>query len=89
MKYTIEIDYDLADKIFLDKFKEDYLLICKEIAYINQSQEGKKPEEFPPHIKEDFEACHNNTVAMEELFFYYMTPEDALNLINEGNAIRF
>lgn len=88
-KYTMEVDYEVADNIFLHVLKDDYIVLNKEIARIKASQEGRLLADYPPHIREDYEANYDYVVAMEKLFRYYMTREEAVLLERQGIDIRY
>lgn len=85
----MEVDYEVADNIFLHVLKDDYIMLCKEIARIKASQEGRLLADYPPHIKEDYEANYDYAIAMERLFRYYMTQEEAILFERKGIDIRY
>ena len=88
-KYSIDVDQDVVDKIFLNVLKHDYLMLCREIARIKASQEGRLLADYPPHIREDYEASYDFVIAMERLFKYYMLQDEATVLEREGIDIRY
>lgn len=87
-KYTLDVDQDIADKIFLNVLKHDYLMLCREIARIKINH-GRDVINYPDYIREDYEASYDYVIAMEQLFKYYMMKEDADSLTQEGTDTRY
>ena len=88
MKYTVEIHDEMADEIFLVKLKEDYISLCEEI-YCIKSAYGSDIIRYPDHVREDYEANYDYAIAMERLFRYYMTRDEAILLERKGTDIRY
>ena len=77
MNLTLDIDFELADKITLANLKDSYVRIGKEIADVKAIE---KKERW--HL-EDLEDFKRNRKAIKKVIRYFMTDQEAQEFFRE------
>ena len=77
MNLTLDIDFELADKITLANLKDSYVRIGKEIADVKAIE---KKERW--HL-EDLEDFKRNRKAIKKVIRYFMTHQEAQEFFRE------
>ena len=76
MNLTLDIDYEMADKITVANLKDCYERIGNELRDLAAI------EKLQPYQEEDMEDAISNRVAIRKVLSYFMTHEEAKEYFN-------
>jgi hypothetical protein len=80
--FTVEVEHDQAYELVKDILVEDYLRLSGQISSFES-----RGEELKQYEQEDFNSWLKTVSAIDALFDFYLTPNEAEDVRIQGKAI--
>jgi hypothetical protein len=78
LNFSLDLDYEMADKITVENLKDSYIRICEDVSSLEDQYDELKPFEL-----QDLKDFKKNRKAIKKTLKYFMTYEEAAEFFDE------
>jgi hypothetical protein len=78
LNFSLDLDYEMADKITVENLKDSYIRICEDVSSLEDQYDELKPFEL-----QDLKDFKKNRKAIKKTLKYFMTYEETEEFFGE------